>query len=99
MPELAIVVPRCFILATGVFDRFMEENELYVKALNAPSDAELQTMFESAPLPPDITSELHRYLSSMTKPLAVRSSSLFEDAFLRPFAGAYDSYMLPLMSS
>lgn len=38
---------------------------------------------------------LERYLSSMTKPLAVRSSSLFEDAFLRPFAGVYDTYMLP----
>jgi hypothetical protein len=38
---------------------------------------------------------LERYLSSMTKPLAVRSSSLFEDAFLRPFAGVYDTFMLP----
>jgi hypothetical protein len=43
----------------------------------------------------DVVSALERYLSSMTKPLAVRSSSLFEDAFLRPFAGVYDTYMLP----
>ena len=44
---------------------------------------------------PDVVAALERYLSSMTKPLAVRSSSLFEDAFLRPFAGVYDTYMLP----
>ena len=39
--------------------------------------------------------ELHTYLASMTKPLAVRSSSLFEDAFLRPFAGVYETVLLP----
>ena len=39
--------------------------------------------------------ELRRYLETNTRPVAVRSSSLYEDAFLQPFAGVYDSYMLP----
>ena len=39
MPELSLVVPRCFVLATGVFDRFIEKNQLLLPALNAKDDA------------------------------------------------------------
>ena len=38
-------------------------------------------------------STLHR--SVMHTPLAVRSSSLFEDTFRQPFAGIYKTYFLP----
>ncbi len=31
----------------------------------------------------------------MTKPLAVRSSGLFEDSLNQPFAGVYSTYLLP----
>uniref|UniRef100_A0A6S9V7X9 Pyruvate phosphate dikinase AMP/ATP-binding domain-containing protein n=1 Tax=Chrysotila carterae TaxID=13221 RepID=A0A6S9V7X9_CHRCT len=95
MPDLQISVPRCFILATGVYDRFMEENNLLVPALNAKDDEEVLSLFSEAKLPADVMDQLHTYLASMTKPLAVRSSSLFEDAFLRPFAGVYATTMLP----
>jgi len=95
MPEMTITVPRSYVLATGIFDQFMEENELTVPALTAADDDALRALFSDAALPETVTSELHRYLSSMTKPLAVRSSSLFEDAFLRPFAGVYETLFLP----
>jgi len=39
--------------------------------------------------------QLRKYLDLVETPLAVRSSSLFEDAFQQPFAGVYSTYMLP----
>ena len=95
LPEMRIVVPRCFILATEVFDRFIESNKLLMPALNAATNDEIKQMFAQAQLPADVTAELRRYLETNTRPVAVRSSSLYEDAFLQPFAGIYESYMLP----
>eukprot|EP00320_Phaeocystis_rex_P020555 CAMPEP_0119066418 /NCGR_PEP_ID=MMETSP1178-20130426/8965_1 /TAXON_ID=33656 /ORGANISM="unid sp, Strain CCMP2000" /LENGTH=1126 /DNA_ID=CAMNT_0007048017 /DNA_START=54 /DNA_END=3434 /DNA_ORIENTATION=+ len=95
MPDLKIVTPRCFILATEVFDRFIELNELMLPALSATSDDEIRRMFEQARLPDDVTAELRRYLQTQSRPVAVRSSSLFEDAFLQPFAGIYRTVMTP----
>ena len=78
-----------------VFDRFIDDNELMLPALSATSDAQIRSMFEKAALPSDVTAELRRYLTTQDKPVAVRSSSLFEDAFLQPFAGIYDTIMMP----
>ncbi|KAL1495700.1 hypothetical protein AB1Y20_016563 [Prymnesium parvum] len=95
VPGVSIVVPKCFVLATSVFDSFMEDNELLLPAINASSDEELQEIFTKAALPANVTKDLRNYLQSREGPLAVRSSSMFEDAFLQPFAGIYKSYMLP----
>jgi len=35
------------------------------------------------------------YLKVMKKPLAIRSSGLFEDSLLQPFAGVYATYLIP----
>ena len=35
------------------------------------------------------------HVAQVGVPIAVRSSSMFEDAFLQPFAGVYSSFMLP----
>jgi len=99
IPELELVVPRCFILATSVFDDFMETNNLIAPALNAATDEEVHTLFEAASLPSEVTAELHKFLQMSSGPLAVRSSSLFEDAFMQPFAGIYSSEMLPNSSA
>ena len=39
--------------------------------------------------------QLKSYLTQMTGPLSVRSSSLLEDAQYKPYAGLYSTYMLP----
>ena len=95
IPDVEIHVPRCFILATSVFDEFMESNALVTPTLNATTDAEVEALFAAAPLPPDAVATLQTFLESSSGPLAVRSSSLFEDAFMQPFAGIYSSCMLP----
>mmetsp|Transcript_5340 Transcript_5340/g.18055 ORF Transcript_5340/g.18055 Transcript_5340/m.18055 type:complete len:1124 (+) Transcript_5340:72-3443(+) len=95
LPEVDIKVPQCLILATDVFDRFMESNDLLQPVLRAQSDAQIEALFEVATLPADAMEALRQYAErTQAIPLAVRSSSLFEDAFQQPFAGVYKSYML-----
>ena len=93
--DLELVVPRCFILATSVFDEFMDSNALLRGALNAQTDAEVEGLFDAAQLSSDVSASLRTFLEGVETPLAVRSSSLFEDAFMQPFAGIYESVMLP----
>jgi hypothetical protein len=52
MPDLTLAVPSCFVLATGVFDRFMEENALLLPSLSAKEDSEVVQLFAEAELPP-----------------------------------------------
>ncbi len=51
--------------------------------------------FLAAPFPEDIRKDLASFLDAIHYPLAVRSSSLLEDSQYQPFAGIYETYMLP----
>jgi hypothetical protein len=48
-----------------------------------------------APFPRGVISDLQSYLGQIRFPLAVRSSSLLEDSLSQPFAGVYETHMLP----
>jgi hypothetical protein len=61
----------------------------------AVSDAELGAAFVAARLPQPVLDQLRLLLGRVRYPLAVRSSSLLEDASHQPFAGIYSTYMLP----
>jgi len=82
------------VIATEVFDRFMEENELTDLALQSETDEEVVRAFENASIPEEIRSDLAAFLARCDFPLAVRSSSLLEDSQYQPFAGIYQTYML-----
>jgi CheY-like chemotaxis protein len=88
-------VPPAVVLGTEVFDRFLEENHLRDVAIQGDSDEEMVRAFAAAPLPPDVTERLAAYLALARYPIAVRSSSLLEDSRYQPFAGVYDTWMLP----
>jgi hypothetical protein len=51
--------------------------------------------FREARFPDWLKTNLRVYLEHVNYPIAVRSSSLFEDAHYQPFAGLYKTYMLP----
>jgi CheY-like chemotaxis protein len=95
-PGVEISVPSAVVIATDVFDRFLEDNNLFGWALQTPDDAEIQRRFISAEkFPGDILFRLSEFLSLIREPLAVRSSSLLEDSQYQPFAGVYETYMIP----
>lgn len=90
-----ISIPRTVVLCTDIFDEFMEQNNLYPKALSASPDSEILEAFLAAELPAEVTADLKALLAVMNRPLAVRSSSLLEDSHYQPFAGVYSTYMVP----
>jgi hypothetical protein len=90
-----VCIPKTLVLCTDVFDQFMESNNLYPTALSKASDQELLEKFIEAHLPDGFNMNLRAFLSVVRKPIAIRSSSLLEDAHYQPFAGIYSTYMIP----
>ncbi len=95
-PDVKIFVPSAIVLGTDVFDQFIDDNNLRKFALNCNDDEEITKKFlEAGRFPEDILGELAAFLDIIREPLAVRSSSLLEDSQYHPFAGVYETYMLP----
>ena len=94
-PGIRIAVPPTLVLATSVFDRFMQASGLTGFALREPDDDKITKAFLAAELPRDVVDALWTFLDWIRYPLAVRSSSLLEDASYQPFAGIYETCMIP----
>jgi CheY-like chemotaxis protein len=94
--DVHIHVPPAVVIGTDVFDQFIEENNLKNFALNCTDDEEITRRFlEAEKFPEDILGDLAAFLDLIHSPIAVRSSSLLEDSQYHPFAGVYQTYMLP----
>lgn len=91
---IRVDIPKTVIICTDVFDAFMSDNHLYPIALSNASDADIFEAFQRATLPQKVIEDLTALLSSVQKPLAIRSSSLLEDSHFQPFAGVYSTYMV-----
>ena len=90
-----IGVPSTVVLASDVFDQFLDENGLRDFAIETDDDAAIRRRFHAAAFPEETARDLDAFLRAAPYPLAVRSSSLLEDSQYQPFAGVYDTYMLP----
>jgi CheY-like chemotaxis protein len=91
-----IYVPPAVVLGTDVFDQFVDENDIRSFALNCPDDKEITRRFLAADkFPEAVLGDLAAFLDIIRSPIAVRSSSLLEDSQYHPFAGVYETYMLP----
>ncbi len=90
-----IQVPPAVIVATDVFDAFLEENDLRDFAIESQDEDEILRRFLAAPLPERARADLAAYLQRVHYPIAVRSSSLLEDSQYKPLAGIYVTDMLP----
>ncbi len=94
-PDVRISVPPSLVIGTGVFDDFLDTNELRELAIRSNDDEEIVRRFLEAKLPEDIRASLWAFLDLCYYPLAVRSSSLLEDSRYQPFAGIYETLMVP----
>lgn len=93
--NVKISIPQTVVLATSVFDEFMENNNLFEYALEDHSDEEILNAFINAHFPSDYKKDLLRFIRVVNRPIAIRSSSLLEDSHYQPFAGVYSTYMVP----
>ncbi|MCK5147249.1 histidine kinase [bacterium] len=89
-----ILIPAAVIVATDVFDQFLDMNELREFALNTDDDRLLIDTFRNAKhFPEPALSALQEFLEIVKAPLAIRSSGLLEDSHVHPFAGVYETVM------
>lgn len=93
--EINIRMPITAIVGTDEFTRFMQRGELNRYISSQPDYQELRQRFDQVPLSDELMERLHRFAAQVRRPLAVRSSSLSEDSMNQPFAGVFDTYMVP----
>ncbi len=93
--DVNISVPKTLVVSTEGFDSFISENNLEEVATGDFDDEKVIRLFTAAHVPEWLTHNLEQYLNHARYPLAVRSSSLLEDAQFQPFAGIYKTYMIP----
>lgn len=92
-PEMKVNIPDTLVLCTDIFENFVRDNRL--ERLADQPLVELVQAFIDAPLPREVLRHLETSPVAACVPLAVRSSSLLEDAETHPCTGVYKTYMIP----
>ncbi len=90
-----IRIPKTAVIGTDEFESFLERNNFTAFKENPPAYQEVKTMFLGAELSEKLNERLKILLECYDKPIAIRSSGTFEDSFSQPFAGIFETYILP----
>ncbi len=93
--SIKINIPNLTVITTSFFDQFMRQNKLYEIALSEQSNGRIAHAFQQAELPMQLVGDLRALIAGVHSPLAIRSSSMLEDAIYEPFAGIYETKMIP----
>ena len=83
------------VLLTGVFEEFIASGRLDLEEMADLTDEQIARHFQKADFPVEFLGDLRALVEEVHQPLAVRSSSLLEDALHHPFAGVYGTKMIP----
>lgn len=92
LAENNVSLPKTCVITADGFDDFIRINNFEFRE---EEDGAISNRFLAAELPDWLREDLRAYLSRVTFPLSVRSSSLLEDAQFKPYAGLYSTYFLP----
>ncbi|MGQ1787057.1 MULTISPECIES: PEP/pyruvate-binding domain-containing protein [unclassified Saccharicrinis] len=95
LPGIGIRIPTTAIIGADEFTNFIQKNKLYHKIYVEQEYDSVREFFLRSSFSERIKNQLHKYVEVISEPLAVRSSGLFEDSLLQPFAGVYETFMLP----
>lgn len=94
--DIVVFVPSGVVIATDIFDDFIQENDLFDFALQCEDDNLIKEKFFNAKyFRQDVIDKLKDFLELVTTPLAIRSSSILEDSQFQPLAGVYYTVMIP----
>ena len=95
VPGINIRTPKTSIIGTDEFDFFINRNKLK-QVIKSETDYNItRRKFVDGELSYDLVKRLKIFLKHITKPIAIRSSSLLEDSLGQPFAGVFETYLLP----
>jgi len=89
-----VFVPQTLVITTEGFDTFIRMNHLENMIQEELTDDIIAERFMTADFPETLRSQLASYIDMIHYPLAVRSSSLLEDAQFKPYAGLYKTFFL-----
>jgi hypothetical protein len=95
VPNINLYSPRTSIIGINEFECFMQRNGLYEKVFAETDYQRIKELFLEADLSDQLVSRLRRLLQIYYRPLAVRSSGLLEDSLMQPFAGIFETYLVP----
>jgi hypothetical protein len=95
IPDINIRTPKTFIIGVQEFESFIQRNGLEHYIYEETDYDKIREAFLSGVLSPELRSKLSRILKLINKPLAIRSSGMFEDSLTQPFAGIFDTYLMP----
>lgn len=95
LPLINVRTPKTSIIGTDEFDLFLETNKLQEKVLQETDYDIIKQWFLQGELSYTLKKKLKPLIKLITKPLAIRSSSLFEDSLTQPFSGIFETYILP----
>ena len=95
LPKINIRIPATAIIGTIEFEKFIEINNLYEEVYSSNDYERLKSVFVESHLSDSLQTKLLKFVERMKRPLAIRSSGLFEDSLLQPFSGVYATYLLP----
>jgi CheY-like chemotaxis protein len=90
-----IRIPQTAVIGTEEYDFFVQQNGLREFFTRVVPYQEVKERFLAGDLSPGLRNKLRRYLKYSSGPLSVRSSGMFEDSLSQPFAGIYDTFLLP----
>ncbi|TRX70830.1 PEP/pyruvate-binding domain-containing protein [Carboxylicivirga sp. M1479] len=95
VPGINIQTPRTTVIGTDEFEQFIERNNFHELVFRQLSYAEIKELFLKGNLSAELVQYLDRLMDQFTRPIAVRSSGLLEDSQKQPFAGVFETYLLP----
>jgi len=94
--RINILSPITVIIGSNEFQQFISKNKLFDQVMDPDiSYAQLRGHFVEAHLSISLLKKLRVFVSQINKPIAVRSSSSSEDSITQPFAGVFDTYIIP----
>jgi hypothetical protein len=95
LPNIRIRTPKTSVIGTDEFEYFIERNKLQDLIVNGIDYDEIKQLFIKSSLTETLVKRLRILLKHITNPIAIRSSGLFEDSLMQPFAGIFETYLLP----
>jgi len=95
VPNINIRTPKTSIIGTDEFEYFLDRNKLREKAVYENDYNLIKRWFTEGRLTETLIKKLRLVIKNLTKPLAIRSSGLFEDSQNQPFAGIFETYLIP----
>ncbi|MEJ2593856.1 MAG: PEP/pyruvate-binding domain-containing protein [bacterium] len=95
LPDIKIRTPKTFVIGIQEFENFIRNNNLEEIIYDEKDYSRIRKAFLQGELSDELMEKLSHLISIIKKPLAVRSSGIFEDSLTQPFAGIFDTYLLP----